>query len=230
MSRRVTRPARWLPTAALALAALVLAALAGVPVRAGAQPAVPNDGQSRILLAAGLDGYLRDGSAFTPALAVHAGYEFGRGGVLGRLGLGPRLGLRLGADYTTRRYTQTTLRFNGDPALTIDRAGRSQLFGAILLATYALTDGPARLYTLGGAGLYGLTGVQREPASPVAPAGTSRTTRVSPALSGGLGASGRLAGVGVFGEARVTYLPNGLGGSRPGVRGVVVPLVVGVRF
>jgi hypothetical protein len=34
----------------------------------------------------------------------------------------------------------------------------------------------------------------------------------------------------VFGEARATYLTNGVGGTPRGGRAVVVPLVAGVRF
>lgn len=193
--------------------------------RAVAQDRARSEPRPRITVGAGLDGFLRDGPAFTPQLALHAGYDFPLPRARAR-----GFGLRLGADYTTRQYGASTARSDGVPVATIDRSGRSQVFGAVLLGTYALAAGPIRPYALGGAGLYGLTGVRREPAALVSPGGTERVTRVSPALSGGLGLSWPIGAAALFGEARVTYLSNGLGGRAPGVRSVVVPIVVGVRF
>ena len=212
---RVVRIRRRL-TLATKAGALAVGSLAG-PATAAAQPlgAAP---ERRVSLAAGLDGFLRDGSQATPQLAVHAGYDLRPAGA-------GRVGLRLGADYTTRRYGPSTVRVNGEPVGTVDRDGRSQVYGAVLLGTVRFTGARVRTYGLAGAGVYGLSERQRGPEAPA-----YARTRLGPALSGGLGLEAPTRGVTVFGEARATYLTNGIGGAPRGGRAVVVPLVAGVRF
>ena len=112
----------------------------------------------------------------------------------------------------------------------MDQSGRSQVFGAVLLGTYGLVHGPLRVYALGGGGVYGLSSVRRGGQSSAGFVPSERVTRVSPAVSGGLGISVPVGSTALFGEGRVTYLSSGIGGTQPGVRSFVVPLVVGVRF
>jgi hypothetical protein len=169
------------------------------------------------LVAAGLDGFLRDGSQATPQLAVHAGYDLRPAGA-------GRVGLRLGADYTTRRYGPSTVRVDGEPVGTVDRSGRSRCT--------APCSGHGPVHRRAGAHLRAgrrgpVRAIERQRA-PEAPA--YARTRLGPALSGGLGLEAPLGGMTVFGEARATYLTNGTGGTPRGGRAVVVPLVAGVRF
>jgi hypothetical protein len=212
---RVVRVGRRL-TLATKAGALAMGSIAG-PATAAAQPlgAAP---ERRVSLAAGLDGFLRDGSEATPQLAVHAGYDLRPAGA-------GRVGLRLGADYTTRRYGPSTVRVNGEPVGTVDRDGRSQVYGAVLLGTVRFTG--AR-----GAHLRpGRRGRLRAVRTPARAGGAGlRATRLGPALSAGLGLEAPTRGLTVFGEARATYLTNGIGGAPRGGRAVVVPLVAGVRF
>jgi hypothetical protein len=124
----------------------------------------------RVSVAAGLDGFLRDGSQATPQLAVHAGYDL-------RPADAGRVGLRLGADYTTRRYGPSTVRVDGEPVGTVDRSGRSQVYGAVLLGTVRFTDARVRTYGLAGAGLYGLSNARarRRPRPTRAPGSARRS-------------------------------------------------------
>ena len=178
----------------------------------------------RFLIGGGLDGFLRDGSRSMLQPTLHAGYEL-------RLPRGRMTGVRLGLDYTTRYAgpTTTTL-INGASAVENAQSVHSQVFGAVALATYRFTRGDAYPYGLLGGGVYGLRIVRHESPSAYSPGLDERGTRFSPALSGGFGLSVPIGSNAIFGEARLTYLSNGTGGDRPGVRSVVIPLVVGLRF
>ena len=200
------------------LAIAVVGALAA-PARAQ-EPAAEPRGQ--LVLAGGLDALLRDGAEFTPAPVLHAGYER-------RIGAS-RVGVRLAGDYFTQSRGDRIVRVNGEPVQRIESSSRVQIYGAGLLATYALARGRVQPYLIGGVGVQRLS-ARGSDAS--APDGERQVERTSAALSGGLGLSASLGRVGLFTEARFTRLPNGLGRAgdqQQGVRGQVIPLTFGVRF
>lgn len=215
----VCRPRTW-------WGALVAVASAAGAARAQ-EPGLPPRGA--FVLGGGLDAFLRDGDRSTPQPTIHAGYEFP--GLAARLGLGARTRVRLAGDFSTRAGADVPLRVDGQPAGTSFRAGRSTAGGVLLLARVPLAAGRGLTpYGLGGGGVFAVSGSQQTFGADGAPLPVARSTRVSPAVSAGLGVEGAAGRVTLFGEARATLLPNGTGGTPRLGRGVYLPLVLGVRF
>ena len=180
----------------------------------------------RIVVAGGVDADHNSRGGYPSQLALHAGYQV-RGGE--RMG-GPRFGVRLGLDVTASHVDESD-------ALGLPFSSRrSRAFGVALLGTYALTRGPVRPYLLGGVGTYFLHSSTTYRYYAISASGEREPDRTEQASAGSVGVS---AGAGLsapvgrvvrFGEARATVLPSTVFSETPGIRGMQLPLVLGVRF
>lgn len=228
-------------SASPALGALLAGLLAsGARTVAGAQAAVdapevraePAGGRvPRLVLGGGVDADGKRRGGYPRQFALHAGYQLRGGESVG----GPKLGVRLGLDYTASGG-RTSYSEDDSP---FER--RSRGLGLVLLGTYALARGPVRPYLVGGVGVYRhwsattyptveLAGALTTPGYVPPPRVTQRTDERGVGASGGLGLSAAVGRVALFGEARLTVVPMLLLSDRPGVRGSQIPLVLGVRF
>ena len=204
-----------------ALGAFVPSFLVAGALGAQQQPA-PSPAPAGWVVSGGLDAISFDGGRYLPGGTLHAGYER-------RLGAG-RFGLRVAGDVWQQSDQPDGARYRT----------RDRIVGASVLGTLSLRPGArVRPYVLGGMGAYHLSqritgertvqnGVGVQIPVDVRAAGA----RFSPALTGGAGIETGLGGrAAVFFEARGVLVPNGGAGSARGpIRGLLLPVTVGVRF